>query len=558
MLILGVALGVLLGGLGLWLIVQSAERKKQQERDRVEVTRLLTSAEDVVSEHLGKLSAQWQATLSSRLATIFDDPDCSPIDAASAMWDDAQHAVENARTTVAKDLGPVLKPLSESARNLGAKETFDQSAERSISSRIGAEKDKLTLVYLNELQSLNDDELPSVTQNHPRKLCNLGIAYASGSNGSQDLVKAESLLRRSAMQGYIDAQYLLGLMYYSGEGVSQNFSEAMRWIEPAAMKGHESAENCLGLMYLNGQGAPRNCGRALELFRLSAENGSPEAHLNIGKMYCGGEGIARDYVQGLTWLLLAEAKGADLPTGYIAAVTKNMTQEQVIEAERAAIRTDRRVFEGLLRNSHDSVADPLPMYYDAPKLADYFARAYLDALWNNHIWMVLPQPEELRAWSISDDEVARCKEEAMLVAAMGLIITVRKNKEPGFASKFMEGVANYLLARLSWQGMGDVSAEAIRVIDNYIEALESGRVVDFAAAFTGRVFSGNPNESTIFAKNFWDRSLAVELAMMNASKELLTWCVAIEMKGEIVETANVSDIDAAAVLGIVRARQLDS
>ena len=62
-------------------------------------------------------------------------------------------------------------------------------------------------------------------------------------------------------------------MYYNGKGVAQNYTEAVNWYRKSAEQGFAEAQYNLGAMYANGDGVKRNFTEALKWFRKSAEQG---------------------------------------------------------------------------------------------------------------------------------------------------------------------------------------------------------------------------------------------------------------------------------------------
>ena len=85
----------------------------------------------------------------------------------------------------------------------------------------------------------------------PESLFELGLNYLKG-NDTLDIdmdkmykEKGIALIRRSAEQGYTEAQYNLGRCYYNGEGVSQDYTQAVYWWRKAAEQGHRMAINSL-------------------------------------------------------------------------------------------------------------------------------------------------------------------------------------------------------------------------------------------------------------------------------------------------------------------------
>ena len=52
-------------------------------------------------------------------------------------------------------------------------------------------------------------------------------------------------LRKSAEQGYADAQFTLGECYYYGIGVTKDLAEAVKWFRQAAKQGEQRAKKAL-------------------------------------------------------------------------------------------------------------------------------------------------------------------------------------------------------------------------------------------------------------------------------------------------------------------------
>ena len=73
--------------------------------------------------------------------------------------------------------------------------------------------------------------------------------YDTGEGVAKDLEQAVVWYRRSAEQGYAEAQYNLGVKYANGQGVEQDTKEAIRWLQKAVKQGDEDARSALGHIY---------------------------------------------------------------------------------------------------------------------------------------------------------------------------------------------------------------------------------------------------------------------------------------------------------------------
>ena len=132
---------------------------------------------------------------------------------------------------------------------------------------------------------------------------NLGSMYENGWGVPQDYKEAEKWQRRVAEQGFVDAQYNLAHMYYEGLGVAQDYKEAVRWYRKAAAQGDAKAQHNLGVIY--------------------------------GK---GGKGVLEDNVLAHMWYNISSANGVERGAKKRDTVAKQMTAEQIAEAQAMARR----------------------------------------------------------------------------------------------------------------------------------------------------------------------------------------------------------------------------
>lgn len=106
----------------------------------------------------------------------------------------------------------------------------------------------------------------SANQGHKTALNNLGIAYKNGNGVNKDLVKATEYIRKSAEQGYANAQLVYGDMFRDGEvwfqtepdsisgesfliNAKPNIERAKEWWEKALKNGNDNAKSRLEKIY---------------------------------------------------------------------------------------------------------------------------------------------------------------------------------------------------------------------------------------------------------------------------------------------------------------------
>jgi len=74
------------------------------------------------------------------------------------------------------------------------------------------------------------------------------MMYCEGEGVPKDYTKAAYWCRKSAEQGFVDAQFILGAMYRLGDGVAKDEVEAYKWFNLAGAQGHKEAARHLELL----------------------------------------------------------------------------------------------------------------------------------------------------------------------------------------------------------------------------------------------------------------------------------------------------------------------
>jgi TPR repeat protein len=176
----------------------------------------------------------------------------------------------------------------------------------------------------------------------------LAIAFALGLHGSAIAGFAEGATAYNARNyelalkevtplaraGHADAQHLLGLMYYMGRGVQRDYKQAMAWHRKAALQGQADAQYVVGSMYYTGNSVPQDQKLAVSWFRKAAEKGHGEAQHALGLMYrYHVAGMPQDVVIAYMLWNLAAASGNRNATEQRAAISRQMTQEQLEEGQ---------------------------------------------------------------------------------------------------------------------------------------------------------------------------------------------------------------------------------
>jgi len=151
-----------------------------------------------------------------------------------------------------------------------------------------------------------------------------------------DYTGALQPFRLLAEEGNVYAQYYLGAKYDRGQGVSRDYVEAAKWYRLAANQGLAQAQSDLGDLYKSGLGLTQDFTEAAKWYRLAAGQGNAYAQYLLGFMYKDGYGVPQDYVQAYQWVNLADISGYLAAKGLSDVLSKQMTPEQIAEAQRLA------------------------------------------------------------------------------------------------------------------------------------------------------------------------------------------------------------------------------
>lgn len=114
--------------------------------------------------------------------------------------------------------------------------------------------------------------------------------------------------RASALNGNVEAQYVLATMYRTGRGLPRDMEQAVQWYGLAADGGYPMAQFTLANMYMKGDGVARNEPQAVALFEKAAAQNHPQAQYNLG-VYHYGLGGEEGFTAAEKWFLKAARQG---------------------------------------------------------------------------------------------------------------------------------------------------------------------------------------------------------------------------------------------------------
>jgi TPR repeat protein len=170
----------------------------------------------------------------------------------------------------------------------------------------------------------------------------MGDGYLNGRmNVARDGLRAVEWFLKAAARGHADSQFELGKLYYFGlSGVEPNGQEAVRWLRSAEaqpglkVKHRAFSQMLLATCFTTGLGVAKNDEEAARWFKKAAEGGDHLAEYRLGLCYLNGTGVPQNDREASFWFLkaanagetdaqirLAEvfSNGRGVPQDYVAA-----------------------------------------------------------------------------------------------------------------------------------------------------------------------------------------------------------------------------------------------
>lgn len=141
-------------------------------------------------------------------------------------------------------------------------------------------------------------------------------------------------IKVKAENGDAVAQSLIGDCYSLGKGVLKDNGEAVIWWLKAAEQNNAHAQCMLGITYYDGEGVRRDYTEAFKWLYKAAEQNDADAQGYLGFCYNTGNGVPRDYVEAYKWYNLASAQGDEYAKSNLAIIERQMTPEQIAEAQK--------------------------------------------------------------------------------------------------------------------------------------------------------------------------------------------------------------------------------
>jgi len=249
---------------------------------------------------------------SNRLGRTFRlrDTSISPDPVKAAQWN--RRAAEGGAAEAQAKLGFQYVAATGVATNLAeAKKWFLASAEQgSASGQLG-----LGTLFASGGLGTKDEAAAahwfgrSAAQGNLQASFALAMLLCDGREIPADYPRAAQLFLDAATAGRTEAMFHLGEIYRRGRpGVDQDLVTAETWLRRACSRGFIPAFMALARLLLD-QRSPSDYAGAVAILRQGGELGDPSCQLTLGELFAGGKGVGVDPEQSIAWLRRAGRHG---------------------------------------------------------------------------------------------------------------------------------------------------------------------------------------------------------------------------------------------------------
>ncbi len=125
----------------------------------------------------------------------------------------------------------------------------------------------------------------------------------------------------------------------------KDYVTALKKYKSAAGKKDAFAQLQVDSIYNEGRSVAQDDAEAVRWYKLAAAQGNAFAQLNLGIMYSKGQGAVKNYARAYMWFNLATAKFNEIKISNRDLIAKQMTLQQIAEAQKLARECQARNFK---------------------------------------------------------------------------------------------------------------------------------------------------------------------------------------------------------------------
>jgi localization factor PodJL len=157
--------------------------------------------------------------------------------------------------------------------------------------------------------------------------------YLNGENVPPDAAKAAYWYGRAAVTGLAPAQYRMATLYERGTGVERNMQAALSWYERAAALGNVKAMHNAAVISAGNDAGNPDYARAFKWFTLAANHGLKDSEFNLAVLIERGMGTTVNLPEALFWYKAAGAQGDTDAQTHAEALAKSLPPATVQSIE---------------------------------------------------------------------------------------------------------------------------------------------------------------------------------------------------------------------------------
>jgi localization factor PodJL len=288
----------------------------------------LTMVAFFVSKNLGGN----HAAIPAATPAVVDQP------AAPAVAAPAPAAIAPAPDTV-----PTTQPVPQAVQPAPLEPTTPPAAQQRSDSSTAAEPDSILTGSLPaasapkpasiDLAIGNDSLRKSALAGDANAQFVVATRYLNGENVPPDAVKAAYWYGRAAVAGLAPAQYRMATLYERGTGVERNMQAALSWYERAAALGNVKAMHNAAVISAGNDAGNPDYARAFKWFTLAANHGLKDSEFNLAVLIERGLGTTANLPEALFWFKAAAAQGDTDAKTHADALAKSLPPATVQSIE---------------------------------------------------------------------------------------------------------------------------------------------------------------------------------------------------------------------------------
>jgi len=150
-----------------------------------------------------------------------------------------------------------------------------------------------------------------------------------------------SWIKKSADQGFAEAEFSVGFEYAAGVNQPEDMEAAMVWTQKAAVHGYVPAMGVMGNAYngdpdYSGSGIRPDPKLAMSWYRKAAKKGDAHSLAMVGSLYRRGSGVPQDFIEAHAWMNLAASREKIIPEFRAEerdSLARRMTAAQLAKAQ---------------------------------------------------------------------------------------------------------------------------------------------------------------------------------------------------------------------------------